>query len=102
MLVKIKSSYFIKNMLSNLEEGNKLKAVKYNKRLQNNLDIYHIIYMKLDGKWEEYSNDKLIYKDEYKNGKRNGKGKEYFDKFGDLIYRRIFKWKMLEWERKRI
>ena len=87
MLVKIKSSYFIKNMLSNLEEGNKLKAVKYNKRLQNNLDINLINYMKLDGKWEEYSNDKLIYKDEYKNGKRNGKGKEYYDKFGDLIYK---------------
>ena len=35
-------------MLSNLEEGNKLKAVKYNKRLQNNLDINLINYMELD------------------------------------------------------
>ena len=33
MLVKIKSSYFIKNMFSNLEEGNKLKKVKYNIKL---------------------------------------------------------------------
>ena len=89
-------------MFYNLEEGNKLKLVKYNKWLPNNLDINLINYMELDGKWEEYSNDKLIYKDEYKNRKRNGKGKEYFDKFGDLIYRRIFKRKMLEWERKRI
>ena len=38
MLVKIKSSYFIKNMFYNLKEGNKLKVVKYNKRLQNILD----------------------------------------------------------------
>ena len=33
MLEKIKSSYFIKNCFSNLEERNKLKLVKYNKRL---------------------------------------------------------------------
>ena len=86
MLVKIKSSYFIKNMLSNLEEGNKLKAVKYNKRLQNNLDINlfnykeftkkYVIYEE-NGKGKEYNyNDSLIYEGEYLNGKRNGKGKE--------------------------
>ena len=87
MLEKIKSSYFVKNLFSNLEEGNKLKVVKYNKRLQNNLDINlfnykeftkkYIIYGK-NGKGKEYYyDDKLSFEGEYLNGKRNGKGKEY-------------------------
>ena len=28
----------------------------------------------------KYSNDNLIFEGEYLNGKRNGKGKEYYDK----------------------
>ena len=63
MLVKIKSSYFIKNMLSNLEEGNKLKVVKYNKRLQNNLGINLFNY-------KEFTKKYVIYEE-------NGKGKDY-------------------------
>jgi len=39
---------------------------------------------KRNGKGKEYYNDKLIYEGEYKNGKRNGKGKEYYN--GNLIF----------------
>ena len=35
----MKSIYFIKILFSKLEEPNKLKIVKYNKRLQNILNI---------------------------------------------------------------
>ena len=83
---KIKSSYFVKNLFTNLEERNKLEIVKYNKSLQDNLDINlfnykeftkkYIIYEK-NGKGKEYDYDgSLIYEGEYLNGKRNGKGKD--------------------------
>ena len=45
---------------------------------------------KRNGKGKEfYNNGNLIFEGEYSNGKRNGKGKEY-NKDGELIYDGIF------------
>ena len=41
----------------------------------------------MDGKGKEYNyyNGELMFEGEYLNGKRNGKGKEYYD-YGKLIF----------------
>ena len=97
MLDNIKSTYFTKIVFSSLDEGRKLDIIKYNKRIQNNMNINSINYKIYSGRYiiyetnrkgKEYNsyNDKLIYEGEYLNGKRNGKGKEY-DSYNDkLIY----------------
>ena len=88
MLQNIKSTYFIKLIYTFVDEAQKLKLIRYNKGLQKNLDISiinykhfsrrHIIY-ESNGIAKEYHNDeKLIFEGEYLNGKRNGKGKEYY------------------------
>ena len=87
MLEKIKSSYFIKNCFSNLEERNRLKLVKYNKRLQNNLDINNISYMTFKkyiiygknekGKEYDYNGNKSYEGEYFNGGKRHEKGREY-------------------------
>ena len=88
MLKNIKSSYFIKKIFSYLDEGQKLKVVKYNKRLQENIKINIINYKFYSGIYIIYvsnrfikayfgADDSLIYEGEYLNGKRHGKGKEY-------------------------
>ena len=96
MLKSIKSSYIIKIVLSFIKEKHKLKLVKYNKSLQNKIDISIINYIYFSGKYIvfesnrigiEYNsfNNKLIFEGEYLNGKINGKGKEYYDN-GELEY----------------
>ena len=45
MLKSIKSSYIIKIVLSFIKEKHKLKLVKYNKSLQNKIDISIINYI---------------------------------------------------------
>ena len=95
MLKNIKSSYFIKIVFSYLDEGTKLKIIKYNKIFQNKFGINLINYKLYSGRYiiyetkekgKEYNaeSDNLIFEGEYLNGKRNGKGKEYFG--GDLIF----------------
>ena len=90
MLKKILSEYFLEKFISNIEEKRKLCLFIYNKDLQKKLDLSIVNYIELSGKYtvedrngitKEYNsnNDKLIFKGEYLNGKRNGKGKEYFD-----------------------
>ena len=91
MLENIKSSYFIKIIFSYLDEKIKLKLMKYNKCLQDNMNINLINYKIFSGRYiiyeekgkgREYDNeDYLIFEGEYLNGKKNGKAKEY-DKNG--------------------
>ena len=96
-MLKIKSSYILKIIFSYINEKSKLNIIRYNKTLQNKLDInimnYKIFGRKYfigdkNGKGKEYfindtlvfgqiCYDKLIFEGEYLNGKRNGKGKEY-------------------------
>ena len=90
MLKKIRSSNLSKLIFSHLDERQKLKLVKSNKSLQRKIDISLINYKFFSGKYllyesnikvKEYNikNDILIFEGEYKNGKRNGIGKEYYE-----------------------
>ena len=90
MLKNSKSIYFIKRLFTFVDEKNKLDIIKYNKNMQNILDINFINYkffsdryiiFEKNGKGKEYNkyNDTLIYEGEYLNGKKNGKGKEYYE-----------------------
>ena len=65
--------------------------IKYNKDIQNLLEINIHDYRKMSGKYKingingkgkEYLLDIniLIFEGEYKNGRKNGKGKEYDEK----------------------
>ena len=86
MLENIKSIYFLKMLLSYIDDKRKLELIKYNKTIQDKLNI-NIVYYKLgsekyllfdkNGKVREYNkkNTNLIFKGEYLNMKRNGKGK---------------------------
>ena len=88
-LKNIKSKYIIQFIFSYLNEKTKLEIIKYNKHLQNILEIklinykflsqYYIIY-ETNRKGKEYYGeyDFLRFEGEYLNGKRNGKGKEYY------------------------
>ena len=89
MLDNIKSLYFIKIIFSIIVEKRKLKIVKYNKKMQNNININLINYKSFTNKYIIYEdngigkefnsiNEKLIFEGEYKHGKKNGKGKDYF------------------------
>ena len=90
MVENIISIYFQKILLSSLNEKTKLDLIKYNKHLQNLMDIklinyklykgkYIVYETKGKGKGKEYDYDgKISYEGEYLNGKRNGKGKEYY------------------------
>ena len=99
MLENIKSSYFNKIIFSFIEDSRKLKIIKYNKRLQNEIDISLINYKLFSGRYivfetkekikgKEYFgyDDLLIFDGEYLNGKRNGIGKEYDSFNKKLIY----------------
>ena len=84
---EIKSKYNIKKIFSFLDINKKLKIIVYNKKYQEffniNIDYYkrrkgkYTIDLK-NGKKREYEiyTNKLLFEGEYKNGKRNGKGKE--------------------------
>ena len=99
MLNNIKSQFFTKKLFTYLGYLNKLKLVKYNKKLQYilelNIDYYkrfsktYIIFDENDfKKGKEYGYNGrliLIFEGEYLKGKRNGKGKEY-NEDGNLIF----------------
>ena len=94
MFENIKSLYIKKKIFEYLNDERELKIIKYNKNLQNqiniNLDNYKIfsgryIIYETNVKGKEYDyNDTLIFEGEYLNGERNGKGKEFYD--NELIY----------------
>ena len=85
----IKSKYILKIIFSYLLNKKKLSLINYSKKYQNLLDVDLEDYKKLTGKkiifekhgyGTEYTLDtrELIFEGKYKNGKRNGKGKEYY------------------------
>ena len=83
----IKSKYIIEKIFEHFEEKKKLKTIKYNKYLQNKLDIKLVNYKFFSGKYiifekdgigKEYNLDGYLeFEGEYLHGERNGKGKEY-------------------------
>ena len=107
MLENIKSVFFIKILFYNLTPLTQLKILKYNKSLQNKIDITLMNYKLLseryivqeeNGKTKEFSlfDNQLLFEGEYLNGKRNGKGKEYLlsGRFGyiDMIFEGESNW----------
>ena len=108
MLENIKSLFFTKIIFLNLDEKRKLQLIKYNKKLQKELNLNIINYRIISGKYityetkekikvynsftehllvegeyfkgkgREYYNGHLICEGEYLNGKRNGKCKTLF------------------------
>ena len=92
---KIKSFCVSKKIIFLLDEKRKLDLMKYNKDLQNKININLINYIFYSGRYikhgengiiKEYNYDtKLIYEGQYLKGKRNGKGKEY-NLEGNLIF----------------
>ena len=97
MIQKINPSFFTKLLFSYIDQKQKLKLVKCNKRLQESIDISIFNYRFISGKYIEYESDKimkeydgssdcLIFEGEHLNAKRNGKGKEYDINYGRLIF----------------
>ena len=88
MLKNIKSKFIIKIILSYANERIKLKIIKHNKSLQNNINISIIHYKYFSGKKLIYESngigkifdayyDKLIFEGKFINGEKYGKGIEY-------------------------
>ncbi len=88
MLNNIKSNFIVKMIFIHLYDRIRLKLIKYNKILQNkvNINLYNYkifsgryIEYEIDGKGKEYNyKGELEYEGEYFNGERNRKGKEYY------------------------
>ena len=84
---RIKSNYIIKLIFSFVFESNKLKIIKYNKNLQNILNIdksNYFLWFEKGLTLDKYGNGEItaltfynIFEGKFKNGKKNGKGKEY-------------------------
>ena len=95
MLKNIHSRYNTRIIFNYLTIVKKLKIIKYNKNLQNILNIRMYNYMLISGKYIKYIsknkvkeydfNDKRIFLGQYLNGKRNGPGKE-FDGPHELLF----------------
>ena len=92
----IKSIYFIRKLFSYVYEDRKLKLILYNKYIQKIMDITLTNFKFMSGKYviyesngltKEYDrfNDELIFKGEYLNRKRNGKGEEY-NSYGEIKF----------------
>ena len=94
MLKNVKSIYFLRLIFSFVDEKQKLELIKYNKNLQENMNITLINYKYFKGEYiineskgkrKVYDyDDILLFEGEYLNGKRIGKGKVYED--GKLIF----------------
>ena len=95
MLKKIKSIFFLRKVFNYLDEKRKLNVIKYNKNLQNLINVNIINYKTLSKKiiikeicegkekWKIYNaiNNSLLFEGEY----LKGIGKEYKDD-GKLLY----------------
>ena len=96
LLKNIKSKYIMIKVISNLNYKIKLYIFKYNKRIQNIMNVNLSNYKFLSGRYIEYETnikgkeyngytDNVIYEGGIIKGKRNGKGKE-FHETGDIIF----------------
>jgi len=93
MLENIKSSYILQMIFLNIKEEKKLEIIKYNKYLQNKINVDIFNYKIFSGKYIVYETKEkgkiydpyyghLLFEGELLKGKRNGKGKEYYDDGG--------------------
>ena len=103
---KIRSSVILQKVFKYIDNIMKLKIVLYNKSIQRKLNLDLIDFKRYSGKYRKKngeiiydynsSNDILIFRGNYLNGKRNGYGKEYNEE-GKLIFQGEYldgnKWK---------
>ena len=86
----VNSSYILQYIFSFLEETKKLYIIINNKAIQNRIEVDLDYYKKISGKYKEVGengigkvyrldDNKLIFEGECKNGKKNGKGKEFYE-----------------------
>ena len=89
-VMNIKSNYILKNLFQMLIKRRYLDLINYNKALQNSLKIDINDYKntgkkikigKRNGFGKVYKLDKkiLLFEGEYLNGRKSGKGKEYYE-----------------------
>ena len=89
MLKNIKSYYIVKIIFLYVDEKQKLKMVKCSKNLQDKIDISILNYKLFSGKNIKYElngilkeyddcSGSLNFEGQYLNGKKHGKGKEYY------------------------
>ena len=88
LIKSIKSNIIMKKLFSNLNDIKKLNIIKYNKNIQNQLEINLEDYKIKSGKY-------IIYK-------KNGKGKEYLLDNNILIFEGDYINRKKKWKRKRI
>ena len=96
MFKKVKSIVIIKTIFSFLNEGRKLKLVRYNKKLQKKINKDLTNYKFFKGSYiinvskgivkELFGyDDTLLFQGNYSKGEKNGKGIEY-NKDGKIIF----------------
>ena len=90
ILTNIKSNFIFRKIFSLLANNKKLDIINYNKNIQKKLNITLEDYKKYGKKYKEGDRNglgyeylketkRLVFAGNYKNNKRNGKGKEFFD-----------------------
>ena len=101
MLKNIKSIVIIKKVFSYIRIKKKFELIKHNKIIKNRLDINLLDYQIYSGKYIVYEEkgkakefsiltNNLVFEGEYLNGRRNGKGKEYYN-FEDENHKKFLK-----------
>ena len=90
MLKNIKSVYILRNIFSNMKEKRILLLIIYNKRLQFKLEKSLINYKRYSKQYILYESpnkgkvynaydDRILFEGEYSNGRKKGKGIEYYN-----------------------
>ena len=89
LMQSIKSLYILKKILSSLDIKKKLNMIIYNNKFKKKLGISVDDYVNISGKkliekygiGKEYriNSNKLLFEGKYFKGKKNGKGKEFYD-----------------------
>ena len=93
---KIKSNFFLSKLFQHLDIKKQLLLIIHNKSLQKRLNMSINNYKIFNGTYTIYESDSkgkifdaynhmLKYEGEFLNGKRNGKGKEYHDYYGETL-----------------
>ena len=104
---KIKSNVIFKLIMFHLEKSKYLDVIKYNKQIQKKIELSledykkesnRMLILEKNGHGKEYKlySDILLFEGEYKNRRRNGRGKEY-DENGKLKFEgEFFNGKIIE------
>ena len=95
ILLNIKSNFIFRKIFSLIDNSKKFDIITYNKNIQKKLNITIEDYKKFGTKYKEGARNglgfeflketkRLVFAGNYKNNKKNGKGKEFYDN-GEII-----------------